>query len=139
MGATAGGMPAERVLIFDSHEALVGAGKMSELAARHVKVVLTGDGGDELFAGYDDGISLDLENSTCDRQIWPDGSLFELGPASTCRLVPFWWASRSPRRWSLAERAASSADRLLFPLFSPVSPAMLGGPQFDTGVSSKPR
>ena len=38
-----------------------------------------------IFAGYDDGIPLDLENSTCDRQIWPDGSLFELikldGPA----------------------------------------------------------
>src|SRR3954468_20436798 len=68
-----------------------------------------------------------------------DGSLLELGPASTCRLGPFWWASRSPRCWSLAERAASSADRLLFPLSSPVSPAMCGGPQFDTGVASKPR
>ena len=38
-----------------------------------------------IFAGYDDGIPLNLENSTCDRQIWPDGSLFELvmldGPA----------------------------------------------------------
>ena len=31
-----------------------------------------------IFAGYDDGIPLDLENSSCDRQIWPDGSLFEL-------------------------------------------------------------
>jgi len=31
-----------------------------------------------IFAGYEDGSPLNLENSTCDRQIWPDGSLFEI-------------------------------------------------------------
>ena len=61
------------------------------------------------------------------------------GPVSACRPGPFCWASRSPRLWSLAERAASSADRLPFLLSSPVSLAMSGGPQFDTGVASKPR
>jgi hypothetical protein len=38
-----------------------------------------------IFAGYEDSSPLNLENSTCDRQIWPNGSLFELimldGPA----------------------------------------------------------
>jgi hypothetical protein len=38
-----------------------------------------------VFAGYKDDGPLNLENSTCDRQIWLDGSLFELimldGPA----------------------------------------------------------
>jgi len=30
-----------------------------------------------IFCDYDE-VPLNLENSTCDRQIWPDGSLFEL-------------------------------------------------------------
>lgn len=38
-----------------------------------------------IFAGYKDDSPLNLENSSCNREIWPDGSLFELimldGPA----------------------------------------------------------
>lgn len=57
--------------------------KVSQLAARHVKVILSGDGGDELFAGYD---KYQVESRERVRPPLPSGLRRLLG--TFCALLP---------------------------------------------------
>lgn len=92
--------------------------RVSTLAARHVKMVLTGDGGDELFAGYDKhramGDSAEFRSGTCDglAQAWLGSSRMLKADAETSFAPEFLESTKDARIDDVVHEALGQCDRM---------------------------